>query len=53
MVIRMTIGGSMLLVLGVQHDGLVELPWSIGDAKKLHAIKHLAAAGYERRAGAR
>ncbi len=29
LIIRMTIGGAKLALLGVQRDGLIEIPWSI------------------------
>lgn len=40
LIVRMTVGGAMLGLLGVQRDGLVEIPWSIGGAK--HAFKGFA-----------
>lgn len=33
LIIRMTIGGAMLAILGVQRDGLIEIPWSISGRK--------------------
>ena len=33
LIVRMAVGGSRLELLGVQRDGLVEIPWSIGGEK--------------------
>ena len=33
LLIRMEIGGKFLDLIGVQQNGLCEIPWSIGDAK--------------------
>jgi len=34
LIIRMTVGGVTLGLLGVQRDGLIDIPWSIGDKKE-------------------
>jgi len=33
LIVRMTVGGVILGLMGVQRDGLVDIPWSIGDKK--------------------
>jgi hypothetical protein len=33
LIVRMTVGATVLDVLGVQQDGLVEIPWSLGAEK--------------------
>lgn len=33
LIVRMTVGGTTLELLGIQRDGLVEIPWSIGGEK--------------------
>lgn len=33
LIVRMTVGGAIMALLGVQRDGLVEIPWSINSEK--------------------
>jgi hypothetical protein len=33
LIVRITVGISRLEIMGVQRDGLIEIPWSIGDKK--------------------
>ena len=33
LLVRMAVGGETLEIVGVQRDGLCEVPWSIGGAK--------------------
>lgn len=33
LIVRMTVGDAKLALLGIQRDGLVEIPWAIGSTK--------------------